>query len=121
MQSIAGQKIEIKLPFVDKNDVVIFEETFTIEEISVYDELEIDCYFNEIVEKEKTILKANEKRPLNSFLLNDVFGKQRFIEFAELGKKIVKELADKPLLETGVTFYYIIAQLQSYRLDLKKK
>jgi len=120
MQSIAGKKIELIIPFLDADGNVKRSEIYTIEEIDPYQEFDIDYYYSKILEKENELQGLNMQ--LREFLTKKVFSnKQELFEFAELGKEIVKELKDSPLYEAAVSFYHVIGQLMIYRLDLKKK
>jgi len=111
MKSIAQKEITVKIPYSEKE--------FTIEPMDVYDEFELDVYFD------KFIITAQQKDNANltvfEFVSKVLGSKEEVIKFSELGKRLVRELKDSPLFEVAITFFDIIYAIDSYKNDLKKK
>lgn len=113
MKSIANTNIEL----VTKHGETT--KQFTINNISIYDEFDIDEYYHLFT---RNIENEKYKDYIVYDFIKEILGtKEELIKFAEFGKRVVVEFNDAPLLDIIVNFYSIIMELFIYRLQLKKK
>ena len=115
MISIANKEIVITVPFDGESTKII------IDNISLEDEFEIDLYYYQFAKQEFEDDENGLSKSTFEFVRDTLKTKESLMDFVNLGKRIVGELNDSPLLEVVIKFYIIIILIQNHRLRLKKK
>lgn len=113
MKTISNQEVKLKMQINGE------EHEYTLLPIDIYEEFEIDKYFNKIIKAFQN--ESSQHQNAFDFIVLVLGSMDEVLKFIELGKKVIVEFLDAPLFEIASRFPDIIVALQLHRQELKKK
>jgi hypothetical protein len=113
VQTISNQEIKLKVQVNGE------EREYTLLPIDIYEEFEIDKYFNKIIKAFQD--ESSQHQNAFDFIVFILGSMDEVLKFIALGKKVIAEFIDTPLFEIATRFSDIIVALQLHRQELKKK
>jgi hypothetical protein len=105
MKTFANQLVEFE----------IGDKLYTVPNLSLIDEFEIDEYIHDFLKNEG---KENETE---FEYLKRVLGRDRMVDFIGLGKRLIPEFEEDSMMSIALIFFKICMMFIGKKVDLKKK